>query len=216
MECERPRKCAPHYGIRNVFDSTFVLLSTPWKAHQCCNMGEDVAEFKYSDYNCIKRNPQTNNFQARRTIKTKYSNLQNLVEVSKVVDVEWLRAKSFRYSCLVRVAIAANFSERSAAISPFMAAVKEFSLFHDLHWQLPLISCLQSVTQSSLRRMENINHKLLTFGQEEFSEDFRLWKGCPLRHDGSKQWYVPESAHRHPVHQHSLQHHWYQVYSFHI
>lgn len=48
-------------------------------------------------------------------------NSQNLVEVSSVVEEIWLRARSFRYSCRVRVAIAANFSDLRAAISPLMA-----------------------------------------------------------------------------------------------
>lgn len=53
-------------------------------------------------------------------------NSQNLVVVSRVVEVEWFSARSFRYSCLVRVAIAANFSERRAAISPLIAARREW------------------------------------------------------------------------------------------
>lgn len=38
--------------------------------------------------------------------------LQNFCTGSIVVFVEWFNVKSFKYACLVRVAIVANFSDR--------------------------------------------------------------------------------------------------------
>lgn len=74
-----------------------------------------------------------------------------------MVEVEWLRARSFRYSCLVRVAIAANFSERSAAISPFMAAVKESAQFHVIYRQTPVIPS-QYTTLSQYKNRNRSSH----------------------------------------------------------